>query len=788
MGYWSILKPLAGQNLIPNSSFEVDESLYNLLSSWTGSAATIFYPSNPYTYKGAWSCEIDPTANTFAGMYYTTPVLLAGDYTFSAYVWGANTVPYRVRFANTSGTTVGTATTFTGNGGWQRVSVTATLTNAAHRLYIEKNNSASTALFYVDAVQLETGSTATTYIDGWQSGCTWDGPADLSTSSRTVESGGGGEWIDFDDLGITVLDMAGVGMPPIDNIATPYALLPGAQYQRSIARTRALTLTCLVSGSTWADLHVLRNLLVERVQPGSGTNAPIQLRYTGSATPQTISAYYDGGLEFGKTSGFYEIVPLRFVAHDPFWYAEQDQYNGTGGSSFSAAGSVMLRPDGEWIEFDSRLTSGYIYCAVRDIDNTIIVGGDFTDAGGIVGADYLARYNPVTDTWSAMGTFNGIVRDIILDPFTYNSYYAVGDFTTIDGGTARRIAVGSGAGTWGELGNANAAVNSVIATTNYLVVTGSFTTIDGVTRTRIARYDLNAGTWGSIGTGLNGTGNDLVVDPAVTDAFWVGGAFTTAAGATVNRVARYPGTGSTFTAMGSTGVSSTVNAMGLTSANVLYVGGAFTTAGGVSSPYLAAWNGTGWQAVPTGPLSSVTALAISNNDEVIAACDNGFTPLINPDPGIFSQARVARYTQGAWLPMYNGLVEGSTFNFVWADNQYVIVTSTVTVSVDYGQPVVVTNNGTAPAAIVLPYAQQLYHFNAQQGVWIITGTITDTIADLRNNRVRIFDRTSGANRIKLLVPGSQPALTVLQPGDNRIAGYASDVVFWWTPRNWSLDA
>jgi hypothetical protein len=118
----------------------------------------------------------------------------------------------------------------------------------------------------------------------------------------------------------------------------------------------------------------------------------------------------------------------------------------------------------------------------------------------------------------------------------------------------------------------------------------------------------------------------------------------------------------------------------------------------------------------------------------------------------------------------------------------VIVTSTLSVQVNYGQLVVATNNGTAPAAIVLPYAQQLYHFDAQQGVWIITETITNTIADLRNNRVRIYDRTSGANRIKLLVPGSQPALTVLQPGNNRIAGYASDAVFWWTPRNWSLDA
>src|SRR4029079_16585460 len=70
-----------------------------------------------------------------------------------------------------------------------------------------------------------------------------------------------------------------------------------------------------------------------------------------------------------------------------------------------------------------------------------------------------------------------------------------------------------------------------------LIVGGTFTTIAGNTRNRVARYDDATGTWSAIGTGFNNNVNALAVRPDGT--ILAGGAFTqTGAGATCGYYAK----------------------------------------------------------------------------------------------------------------------------------------------------------------------------------------------------------------------------------------------------------
>lgn len=782
MSYWQILRPQAGQNLITQPSFELDLNSYGT-SPWSAVSSAIAR-SDLWQYRGTYSLRVIPTATTTAGVVcdvgVNTPV---GAVTFSVsgkFVLG---VPYRIRLAYSAATTVGTPFTFTGTGATQRVAVTVPAPTIFDRVHVEKNSSASTAEFYIDAAQLELGSVATTYIDGEQDGCRWQGIPEFSTSVRNTGSTAGGVWLDFeDDLGIIPMEMQGVGMPPIDNVATPYALLPGALFERSLARSRVFTIICLIPGSTWQNMHALREALIARVQPDqTAQQQPVYLRYTGASESQIIAAHYDSGLDFNQPSGFAETVALRFVAHDPFWYGEQDQgielVQSTQITNFPS-GAALNTADGVWTAFDSQI-AGAIRAIIEQADGSLILGGDFTN--------HITRYNPFNGTFTSIGTFNNAVRG--LTDF-FGLIVAVGDFTTENSNTCRRIAqYDPTIGGWSELGNANASVTCAIATANYIVVAGNFTTIDGVARARIARYDPNAGTWSSIGTGLNGQANALIAVSPSSNAFYVGGAFTTAAGTTVNRIAYYPGTGSAFTAMGTTGVNGTVNALALASDGVLYVGGAFTTAGGIAAPYIAQWTGTGWQALPSGPLSAVTALAMAPSQTLLVAADSGFSSLYDAtNLGTI----IAQYRNGTWLQLFHTLVSGTTITALYQSLEgYFLLGNDNSIGISSGLPTTVINNGTAPSQVIAaPIGLGIYNFTTQQGVYISLSTSGETLVDMRTTRQRIVTWITRQPATNTLLSGSALGSFSLLPSENlwaQIGDVGLAVAIYWRPRNWSLD-
>jgi hypothetical protein len=76
-----------------------------------------------------------------------------------------------------------------------------------------------------------------------------------------------GSVLNLVDLGIQVLAYTGAGMAPIQNLTTPYALIGGDYYQRTVARPRSITLMCFTGGKSIAELQksAKRSLVILRL-------------------------------------------------------------------------------------------------------------------------------------------------------------------------------------------------------------------------------------------------------------------------------------------------------------------------------------------------------------------------------------------------------------------------------------------------------------------------------------------------------------------------------------------
>jgi hypothetical protein len=81
--------------------------------------------------------------------------------------------------------------------------------------------------------------------------------------------------------------------------------------------------------------------------------------------------------------------------------------------------------------------SGYGYGEVRAlavVGNEVVVGGEFTSAGG-VSANRVARFNTQTNTWSSLGTgsSNGVNDRVYALAVVGNEVFVGGTFTSAGG-------------------------------------------------------------------------------------------------------------------------------------------------------------------------------------------------------------------------------------------------------------------------------------------------------------------------------------------------------------------
>ena len=157
----------------------------------------------------------------------------------------------------------------------------------------------------------------------------------------------------------------------------------------------------------------------------------------------------------------------------------------------------------------------------------LVVGGDFTVAGTVL-ANRIAAYDPVTDTWSALGSgMNSTVRALTTLP--NGDLVAGGVFTTAGGVSANRIARWNGT-SWSALGSGMD--SSVLALTTLpngdRVAGGFFAGVNGAVAARVAQLTTTCpATAVSYGAGCTGSGGANAL--AATSLPWTGSTFRSVA-------------------------------------------------------------------------------------------------------------------------------------------------------------------------------------------------------------------------------------------------------------------
>lgn len=657
-----IIKPAEGTNQIKNPRFGPPD----FEEDWLPYGSGVTIEETGYEQRFAsYSMQVNPASGVKSyAIYINVTVTNGDDYTFSCYVKGTAGQAMSLNITNSASVIKG-STSFTTTGYWQRQEVTITAAEDAsnYRLEVVRDAVASADPFYVDGVQFEQASAATTLIEGYMPGCRWEGYARNSASIRSAQYGLGGEIVDLEDY-CHVVQVTGLGHGDWNQIMTKMTS-GGDMYQTHIRKSRQFSIIVDFVGSSLSEIEANRKAVIDLLRPDRLRGQEMVVRYQGvdengvEATnpvdivcvplPATLvdtpdlPSYQRAVLNFTIPSGL-----LNGAYNDG---AELDWI-----ADFPAEHIVKRDPDGNWVKWNG---TGYdnslkgqgtvqglndnVFCMAEGPDGKIYVGGAFTDAGGTTDADYLARWNPVSEEWEAV--IAGINNVVYCMAFDANGDLYVGGYFTDLGSAAGdyivKITDINGTPTVNALGTGtNYVVECItISPTGDLYIGGQFTLAGGVANTvRIAKWD--GASWSPLSTGLNNIVYTLAFAP--NGDLYIGGLFTDAA---------YPylckWDGSAFSAVGTAGdINGVVRALCFDGAGGLYVGGQFTDAGGVTAAdYLAIWTGRTWRAIPGGsPNNYVNRLTVYNHKLYVG--------------GLFTQTgdltltdRVAVYSNGVWQPL-----------------------------------------------------------------------------------------------------------------------------------------
>jgi hypothetical protein len=784
---WQFIKSEATINLITNPSFETNTT------GWTAGSGTLARSAEQQAV-GIYSGKYTPAAGTTDGAYYAITLGTSTTYTFALSFHGVNGIPYRIRIRNQSnGVDVGSNLQFTGAEAWRRQVLTFTTspTGTSYRLFVEKDNSASTGAYYVDAVQLEQQDHASTYCDGDQRDCTWTGPAHASTSQRSAQAAAGGRVTDLTTTSyLQIQDHVGVGTPPMEIIDTLPAQGDGGDYQRTIARPRQYQFIGVIEG-TGSDAEAARlsyhqkrtNLITAFTPHRLATDQPVGVRYKYNGKSLQLESFYEGGLEKGPMENAHtEKVTLRLKAEDPYFRRVMGAANGDwgaeqGGKSLGVQQSLTVRllaqrdATGTWSGLGPPNAAGTYtsVLALAEDATYIYIGGNFLNFDNIANADHIVRYNKSTGAYSALGTgMNGMVEALAIMP--NGDLIAAGSFT-LAGGVANTAYIARWNGSaWVALGTGLSDRGRALAVmpNGDLIVGGNFALAGGVANTaRIARW--NGSAWLPLSTGLNGTVRSLAVMPS--GDLIAGGEFANAGGvAAADGIAGWDG--SAWFAL-STGTLGTPYTLAVTPGGILIAGGDFASAGGVAdTARIAQWNGSSWAALGTGVTGEVYSLAALPDGGVIASGD------ITIAGGLTLPDRVAFFNGSTWLPLADIDLPGTPIVYAilpHSDGKLTLGFTTTGTAIA-GVTTTVTNAGTAktyPTLIATGPGRlyQLTNYTTGKAIYfdlsLVTGeTVTLT---LDPNNLAFESSFRGNITASAILGGSDQDDFVLAVGDNSMS-------------------
>jgi trimeric autotransporter adhesin len=301
----------------------------------------------------------------------------------------------------------------------------------------------------------------------------------------------------------------------------------------------------------------------------------------------------------------------------------------------------------------------------------IYAGGDFTSIGGQTRMR-IAALDPssgLATAWNPNAT--GSVRALALNG---SVIYAGGQFATIGGQSRNRLAAldtGTGlASSWNP--NANNSVFALAVSGGAVYVGGSFTSVGGQIRGRIAALDPTTGN----ATSWNPTANNQVLAIAVDNAVYIGGDFVTVAGSPRNRIAAIDATLGVATSWDPNAFS-TVNALAAGGGGIVYVGGSFNAMGGVTRNNVAALSVTSGEPFAWNPNcdNQVQTLALANGDVYVGG---GFATIGGAPRNNLAAISTATGLATSWNPNVDGAVMAlaARDNTVWLGGTFATVGGT----------------------------------------------------------------------------------------------------------------
>lgn len=808
---WGVILPKETTNLISNPSLEFGSTGWSALAG----GATIGTTSYKQAF-GAWSLQVNHKT-TSEGAFYNAGTPAAGSYTASAFVNGTSGHRYRLVAESAGGAALG-AGSITAAGGWQSIVTPFGLASGTGLNIVARHIDNADGTFYLDGVQLESGTFQTTYIDGDQPGGTWTGAQHASTSTRTSQYRGGGSLIALADLGLQVDQMPGAGMPPIENSSQSYAVVDGAQFQRQRGASRHFTLTAKpINGTSLSDFHVVRRTLIDAFKPDLVTpQQPIRFLYVGGAGTIQCDAYYEKGLELGNMDGpVAENAAISFAGYDPYWYFTYQQ--GTTLAPLVALGSVNFiarrNPQGQWGTMGANGSTIFnpasgpitVWTMLQNGGGSVIFGGNWGTLAGTV-APGIGVYYPTTNTFGTLagGTVNSQVISLALNPA--GTLFLGGDFTTLAGTAAKSVGrhFNNAFGTLQGGSLTGPTVWSLLYSPNgTLFIGGEFTNIQGTPNSR--NLAMWTGAFGSMnGTvGLtNNTGNIFGLAWGLDTRLFLTGAFTNARGTVGTAIAFWKD--GNYGTMGGIGDGVAAWGYGLSVApnGVLYEGGDFVYTTGGSALRAAAWNGVQHQALGYGLGGGVRAvladpqtgniyfggaftIAGSINSSANYAVWNG-AAFIPPD---ILTVNAVSYTVGTVRSM---LLAQDRSLYIGGDFFGTTSAAAVGTIINTGRaavyPVLRLRNLGAGTARVF----QLVNTTINAGIYMnyVMQGGEQALLNLQPGS-RSFQSSAQGNVFGLILPGSNLATFSLLPGTNYISYFADsgsvEASFFWTPRSWSID-
>lgn len=687
------------------------------------------------------------------------------------------------------------------------------------RLFVETDEDAAVArTFYVDGAQLERKSYATTYCDGDQEGCRWNGIYHNSTSQRGNDTRAGGKWIELsgpdreaEDLYMTVA--GGLGMAPLRNNTQSFALAPGGYFSNKKVNMRVTTFTFHAKHKvddidqpvSLAHLHNLRQMLIDIVKPDkTGGDEDILFEYDDGTVPLYFRARYDGGLEgdWDVRNQFVNSFPLRLLSTSPIMEEDSQEAMELDFQDSTPVSRIMGRFNGSWAinNLNYGLSATAYRMALGPRGEIYAVGAFITANNNANAIDPLRTVNYVAkwdgEKWNALGT--GLIdeaNDIAIGPNGY--VYVTGEFTSASGVPASYVAFWDGTN-WNAMGAGldNSGNAIAVAPNGDVYVGGAFTTAGGVSCARIARWDGYQ--WRRVGQygGLNGTVTAIAIEED-GNSLYVGGSFTDQNGLAANGllyVASYNISTGLFSSMGNV-FNAVVRDIIITRSGSVVAGGNFSvSASSISN--VAIWNGGQWESLGTGVNGAVYAIREDDAGNILLS--GNFTAAGSIDiPGKF-----AIWNGSYILPLDVKYVKGTITVesiLVTKNNDYVVSGGFVvgTSSIICSGITTITNNGSSEAYPII-YCKgpgKLLWFEnltTQKRMYINLSLFTgeEIFIDTGDGTFRSSNR---GNTLYALLPGSDFRSFTLRPGENRIACFITDDVnaqmsLQFQPKHWSVDA